>query len=588
MKPALNFSRLDFIIAAFALFACCTASAFADTPDLILHSGKIITVDKAFSIKEAIAVKDGSILAVGTSADILKLQGNTTKVIDLKGKTVLPGLMDSHTHPVGAAMHEYDHDIPDMQSIADVLAYVKARTKVLEKGEWVFISQVFITRLAERRYPTREELDSAAPENPVVFRTGPDASLNSLAMKLSGIDKDFKDPAGGEGKAERDEKGEPTGILRNLGGAIKYQSPKSGKTAGQQDRYRRVLDLFKDYNAVGLTSIADRDCGKGNIDLYQKMLDNGDLPLRVGSSRSLGTGGNPDAIRFHIKTIAEEPQAPGKPGRSDMLKIVGLKIYLDGGMLTGSARMRQPWGLSKIYSIDDPNYKGVFRTVPEKLAPIIAEAVEHKLQFTAHSVGDGAVHALIEAYEEVNKTKPVRETRPCITHCNFMSAEAIERMKKIGIVADIQPAWLYLDAATLNKQFGDERLRYFQPLKSLFESGVTVGGGSDHMQKIGSLRSVNPYNPWLGMWITIARKPRNYEGVFHAEESLSREQAIRFYTINNAYLLFNDDITGSLEKGKRADLIIIDRDILTCKVDDIKDTQVQATYLEGKVVYEKK
>ena len=586
MMPA-HFLPRRFLLAAVVLLVF-IPHLHAQTADLILHSGKIVTVDKDFSIREAIAVKDGRILAVGSSADILKLRGNTTQVIDLQGKTMLPGLMDSHTHPVGAAMHEYDHDIPDMQTIADVLAYVKARTKVLEKGEWIYISQVFITRLAERRYPTRVELDSVSPEHPVVFRTGPDASCNSLALKLSGIDKDFKDPENGEGKVERDENGEPTGILRNLGGAIKYKSPKSGKSPGEQDRYHRVLRLFRDYTSVGLTSIADRAAGKGDVELYQKMLDNGDLPLRIAASRSLGTGGNPDAIRFHIKSIAQEPHSPGQPKHSDRVKTVGVKIFLDGGMLTGSARMRQPWGRSKIYSIDDPNYKGVFRTEPEKLVPIISEAVEHKLQFTAHSVGDGAVHALIDAYEEVGKTKPVKETRPCITHSNFMSAEAIAKMKQVGIVADIQPAWLYLDAATLNKQFGDERLAYFQPLKSIFESGVVAGGGSDHMQKIGSLRSVNPYNPLLGMWITITRQPRNYEGQFHKEQSLTREQAIRFYTINNAYLLFSDDITGSMEKGKRADMIIIDRDVLTCDVDDIRDTQVLTTYLEGKVVYEKR
>ena len=262
--------------------------------------------------------------------------------------------------------------------------------------------------------------------------------------------------------------------------------------------------------------------------------------------------------------------------------------YLDGGMLTGSARMLKPWGVSKIYAIDDPNYQGVFRTAPEKLAPIVETAVENGLQFTAHSVGDGAVHALIDAYEKASEKQPASKTRCCITHSNFMSAQAIERMAKLGIVADIQPAWLYLDAATLHAQFGLERLRYFQPLKSCFEKGVIVGGGSDHMQKIGSLRSINPYNPWLGMWTTIARSPRHFQGAFHPEEALSREQAIRYYTINNAYITFREHVTGSLEKGKLADLIVIDRDILTCKVDDIRDTQVIRTYLQGKLVHEPK
>ena len=222
---------------------------------------------------------------------------------------------------------------------------------------------------------------------------------------------------------------------------------------------------------------------------------------------------------------------------------------------------------------------------PDKLNAIVKTTVEEGLQFTAHSVGDGAVHTLLAAYEEANRATPVRPTRSCITHCNFMSAEAIAQMAKLGVVADIQPAWLYLDARTLSAQFGNERLRYFQPLKSIFVSGVIAGGGSDHMQKIGSLRSINPYNPFLGMGTTQTRTARWFEGPLHPEEALTREQALRFYTINNAYILGLDDEVGSLEAGKLADLVVLDRDLLSCPLEDIKGTQVVATYLGGKQVY---
>src|SRR5262249_37588203 len=207
------------------------------------------------------------------------------------------------------------------------------------------------------------------------------------------------------------------------------------------------------------------------------------------------------------------------------------------------------------------------------------------LQFTAHSVGDGAVHTLLDVYEEVNATTPIRETRPCITHSNFMSREAVEALRRLGVLVDIQPAWLYLDTRTLVKQFGYDRLRYFQPLKSIFEAGGIAGGGSDHMQKIRSLRSINPYNPFLGMWVTITRKARWYDGSLHPEEALTREQALRFYTSNNAYILFREDQVGSLEPGKFADCAVLDRDILSCPVDEIPQTQVLATYLAGKRVF---
>jgi predicted amidohydrolase YtcJ len=166
-----------------------------------------------------------------------------------------------------------------------------------------------------------------------------------------------------------------------------------------------------------------------------------------------------------------------------------------------------------------------------------------------------------------------------------MSREAIEKAARLGAVVDIQPAWLYLDTRTLVAQFGYERLRYFQPLASLFAAGVIAGGGSYHMQKIGSLRSINPYNPFLAMWVAITRSAKGYSEHLHPEEALTRAQALRFYTINNAHLLFLEDRIGSLEEGKQADFVIVDRDLVTCPVDDIQGTQALATYLDGKRIY---
>src|SRR5205085_8789455 len=191
--------------------------------------------------------------------------------LDLGGKTVLPGLIDSHVHPGTAAMTEFDHPVPQMESMADVLDYVRARAKALGEGKWIEVQQVFITRLDEQRYPTREELDRNAPNSPVVFSTGPDASLNSLALKLSGIDKDFKVTDGGPGYAEKDATGEPTGILR---GCTRYvKSEPTGRRPSEEDRYRRTIELFKDYNAAGLTCVCDRAAEPDDIARYRKMRD---------------------------------------------------------------------------------------------------------------------------------------------------------------------------------------------------------------------------------------------------------------------------------------------------------------------------
>jgi predicted amidohydrolase YtcJ len=342
------------------------------------------------------------------------------------------------------------------------------------------------------------------------------------------------------------------------------------------------VQLFRDYNSVGLTCVADRNGSPEAIAEYQHLKSDGRLGVRMMISHAVNGGGRLDSVQEDIRSIAHHPLRKEDP----WLRIVGIKCFLDGGMLTGSAYMRQPWGLSDIYLIRDPQYRGVLMIDPEKLNAIVKTTVEAGLQFTAHSVGDGAIHTLLAAYEEANKTTPVRPTRGCITHCNFMSREAVEQMAHLGVVADIQPAWLYLDARTLTAQFGNDRLRYFQPLKTLFERGVVVGGGSDHMQKIGSLRSINPYNPFLGMWTTITRRAKWFEGQLHPEEALTREQAIRFYTTNNAYIVFLDDQIGSLEPGKLADLIVLDRDLLTCPIDDIKDAKVTATYVGGKQIFQ--
>jgi predicted amidohydrolase YtcJ len=559
-----------------------TATLVWAAPSLILHNAKIVTVDPSFSIHQAMAISDTTITALGSDADILKLKGPQTQVIDLQHRMVLPGLMDSHVHPTGASLTEFDHTLPDFETINDVLAYIRARAKTLKAGDWIELQQVFITRLREQRYPTRAELDEAAPKNPVLFRTGPDASLNTLALEASKIDRNFKVSDGGAGFIEKDPKtGEPTGILRNCTRFVKVNSPL--RKPSETERRERLLALLKDYSSVGLTTICDRDASVAGVALYKELRERGELPVRVNLSMDVPYIGSLEKIQERIREIAADPLFKQ---RDDWLRIIGTKTFLDGGMLTGSAYMRQPWGVSAMYGITDPEYRGVLFIPKERLTAMVRTVAENGLQFTAHSVGDGAVHTLLDVYDDLNTKLPLRATRPCITHANFQSREAVEMAARLGVMLDIQPAWLYLDTRTLAKQFGYDRLAYFQPLKSLFERGVMVGGGSDHMQKIGSLRSNNPYNPFLGMATAITRRARWYEGVLHPEQALSRQEAIRFYTINNSHLLFQEKRTGSLQPGKLADLIVLDRDLLTCPEKDIASAQVLRTYVGGKLVHE--
>jgi predicted amidohydrolase YtcJ len=572
-------SPFPILVASLAVSLLCSAADAQAAPSMILHHGRIVTVDGPFSIAEAIAVTGDRISAVGNNADVLPLADGSTEVVDLKGAMVLPGLMDSHSHPVGAATTEFDHPIPDIGDIASLLSYINERTRVVPDGSIIGINQVFITRLREQRYPTREELDRVAPRHPVVFRTGPDTMLNSLALKMAGIDSKFVLPEGSPGRVERDGDGNPTGLVRSF--SPKIDAPAPRKNPNEDETLDLVRKLFYDYNSAGFATIADRGASKGNISVYSKLRDTNSLSVRLRLSHTFSTGARWRSTELAIEEIAAHPLC--KP--DTMLQIIGTKVWLDGGMLTGSAFMEKPWGVSQIYGISDPSYRGVQQIPTETLVRMVRTVAGKGLQFTAHSVGDGAVATLLAAYEEAGRELPLRKTRPCITHCNFISPESIAKAAQLGAVIDLQPIWFHLDGATLLKQFGLERLSRFQPLRALFDAGVPVGGGSDHMQKIGSLRSINPYNPWLGMWIAVARKCRSMDAPLHAEGGLSRTEAIQLYTINNARVLLLDKETGSLEPGKLADMILVDRDVLDCPLEKLADTRVLKTWLGGRTVF---
>jgi hypothetical protein len=404
--------------------------------------------------------------------------------------------------------------------------------------------------------------------------------MATVALKLSSIDKNYKVPEGVPCRIERNpESREPTGMLRNCSAVIKSQPAE--KQRSREDFLARTKMLLADYNSVGITSIVDGDTSDAQVEIFQQLRARGELSCRTFLVLQVEASDPFDQIVARIHSAAQSPLHP----YDSLLWLRGIKSYLDGGMLTGSAYMLQPWGISKVYSITDLTYRGMRYIEPDPLYKLARLALENGFQFTVHAVGDGAVQEIMEAYERVNKDFPVRDDRPCITHANFMSADIIRKMRELGVVANLQPDWLYLDGATLEKQFGDERLAYFQPYKTLFDEGVMVGGGSDHMQKIGSLRSINPYNPFLGMWITLTRQPRWTDQPLHPEQRITREQAIRLYTLNNAYLTFEEKQKGSLEANKLADFIVLDKDILTCPLEEVKDLQVEQTYLGGRLIY---
>jgi predicted amidohydrolase YtcJ len=573
------------LIAGALLLASVADLAAEEPADFIVHNAKAVTLDAKSSIAEAIAVRGGKITAVGTSADVMRQKGERTRVMDAGGKTLLPGLHDSHVHPTGAALSEAGDPIPNLRSIPEVLGYIKKRAAETPEGKWIVIRYAFPTRLKEARFPTKRELDEAAPRHPVLYHAGPAGIANSMALKVSGVTRDTKSPPAGQ-VVKDPATGEPTGMLRNAYGVLKGV-PGTGDTVSAEKKRAAVKRLFALYNEQGLTSISDRNAGRGDLDLYLSLRKADELTVRINVARSFASTGSREEIARRFDDLPGKDNRGGPTGvGDDWVRIGPIKLFLDGGMLNGSAYMRKPWPRGETYQIAEDDYRGLLFIQPEQLQVICEEGAKRKWAITAHCAGEGAMDVLLDAYEFTNRLTPIRDLRFSITHANFPSALNLERCKRLGVLADIQPAWLYKDTDTLLKVLGPERMRWFQPYKSWMEH-TTIGGGSDHMLRYDPLDSTNPWSPWLGIWVAVTRK---YErgGALEPTEALSREQALRLYTINNAYLGREEKVKGTLETGKLADFIVIDRDVLACQVEEIKDTKVLFTVVGGKVVFERK
>jgi predicted amidohydrolase YtcJ len=558
-------------------------SAFADA-DFIVHHAKVVTVDAKFSIAEAVAIGDGKIVVVGSNGEVLKLKGPKTRVIDAGGKMVLPGLMDSHSHPVGASLSEWKEPLPDLKSLKEVFAYIRKKAEATLEGDWIVLRYAFPTRLEEARFPTKAELDMAAPKHPVLYNAGPASIVNSMALKVSGVTKDTPNPPAGE-VVKEPATDEPTGMIRNADSVLKG-IPVAGGEASPADRRSALKKLLHLYNERGITSVADRNGTRADLNLYRELHAAGELTVRMNVARAFSPAGTREQVGKRLDELPGNDKLGGPTGvGDDWVRVGPIKLFLDGGMLNGTAYMRQPWPKGPTYQVTQNDYRGLLFIPQEQLRMVVQEGVRRGWQMTAHTAGEGAMDELLDAYEFVNRSMPIKSQRLCITHANFPSKRNLERCKQLGVVADVQPAWLYKDGTTLLTVLGRERVRWFQPYRSWLEY-TTIGGGSDHMLRLDSLNSTNPWDPWLGMSVALHRTTERGTELF-PEEALTREQAIRFYTINNSYITHEEKAKGSLEVGKLGDLIVIDRNVLTCPATDVAKTQVLLTVIGGKVVFER-
>ena len=554
-----------------ALALACAPALLGADADLILHNGKIVTADGKFSVAQAVAVKDGRITAVGSNQQVLRERGARTEVVDLTGRTVLPGLIDSHVHPIGAGLSEYRRPVPNIDSFAAAQRFITEQAKTTPKGQWIVIPRTFPTRLAEMRMPTREVLD-VAKDHPVMFDASYVVIVNSMALKVSGIDRDTPNPPGGE--IVKDKNGEPNGILKNAQRLLK--GIRGADRFTEAERLDALDGMLKRYVAAGLTSVIDRAISLQDIALYEKLRKKGRLPLRVVLTW------RPDASGPTADLVKLVEQAPN-PGGDDWLKLGIFKLTLDGGMTIGTAFQRAPYGAfgAQLYGKTDPDDRGQLFIDAVKLRTVLGAAHAKGFSLTAHSQGGGAIDALLDAFEAIDRKLPIAPSRSHLMHASFQSPDALNRTKKLGVLADVQAAWLYLDGPALTKVFGEEGMKYFFPLRSYKEAGVVFAGGSDHMIGHDKNRATNPYNPFMGMWTSVTRKT-TAGTVVHPEQKISRADALRSYTINGAILAGAETVKGSIEPGKLADMVVIDRDYMTCPEDEIRAIEPLTVYINGK------
>ncbi len=548
----------------------------AANADLILYNGKIVTVDARFSIAQAVAIKGGRITAVGESKAVLAAErGPRTQRIDLQGGTVLPGLVDSHVHPLGAGLSEWRRPLPPLDSFAALQNFIRDQMKTTPKGSWIVVPRTFPTRLEELRMPTRELLD-VATEHPVMFDASYTVVVNSYALKLSGITAATPNPPNGE--IVKDVRGEPNGILKNAQSLLKDLHRQEGfSDAEKLEALEKMLRL---YLAAGLTAISDRAVTPADVALYEKLKAAGRLPVRTVLTWRIEASRPVEEL---IRQIRTSPYATGKG--DGWLKFGALKVTLDGGMTIGTAYQRQPYGAfsRQLYGHTDPKDRGQLFIAPDKLTRLVRAAHARGWQLTAHDQGGGAIDAFLDALEAADRDRPIAASRSHLMHASFQSREAIARAKKLGILVDAQSPWLHYDGPGLEKVFSYDGMRHFYPTRAYLDAGVIVAGGSDHMIGHDKNRAVNPYNPFLQMWIAVTRRTSR-GSLLYPEEAVTRQEALKMHTIWAAHMQFAEDQRGSLEPGKLADLVVIDRDFLTCPEDEIRSIEPQMVVLDGKIV----
>ena len=550
--------------------------AAASPADLVLLDGRIVTVDQRFSTASALAVRDGRFVAVGSNDDIRRHIGAGTRVIEGRGRTIVPGIIDTHVHALDVAAGEAVQPFRNLSSVADVQDWIRTEAARRPRGTWLWTPRTYPTRLREHRFPTRSELDRATTTHPVVVDCAYAFSLNSAALAAAGITRDTPQPPGGS--IVKDASGEPTGVLRNAGSLLARFGYKTG--APPLDALEQV---HRQYLAAGITSIIERGATLEGYYTYKALHAARRLLVRSTVTIRVPEAGESTAVERFIDGL------PVGFGEGDeWLKAGPLKLVADGGILIGTAFMRTPYGpgARELYALDNPEDRGFSTITPEQIRNAVAVIHRRGWQIVVHVTGDAGVDAVLDAIEAAQDQYPGSDRRHTLVHAYFVHPEVAARAARLGVLVDTQPAWYYKDADALATGLGRSRLAHFIGLQTWRKAGVGVAINTDHMLGLDRNEALNPFNPFLTIYTATTRKTES-DQVVSGDEAVSREEALRMMTSAAARFSFDEKDRGSIETGKFGDFVILDDHVMTVPAERLRTLQPAMTVIGGRIVFER-
>lgn len=533
--------------------------------DLVILNGKVLTIDDGNPLSEAIAIKGETIIAVGKNGKIKKLiENEKTKVIDAAGRLVIPGFNDAHVH-----FGPLDPDFIELRYTTDpsvITDKVKAQVEKSKPGEVIrgghWEHEMFITR----EWPSKKLIDGVSPNNPVLLKRADGHSMlvNSYVLKKSGITRDTPDPFGGQ--IQKDPRtGEPTGILKetaqNLVRLGDVKSERSPEETAEKE-WQGYLLAMKEARELGVTSI--QNAGSENFEAYEKLQWEGELTCRIDIGKPLT--GNP-AILSKYKQLEEK-----YPDSGNWIRFGYLKAFIDGSMGSGTALMFEPYD-------DEPSTSGLAMWDYAEFEDMVLTADRMGFQIGVHAIGDKGNNWLLNAFEKARDVNGKRDSRHRDEHTQTLQESDIPRFAQLGVIPSMQPAHCISDKKFYEKRIGTERSKGAYAWRSLLDAGSILAFGTDYQ--------VEPLNPIEGLYAAVTRKERRGEegeGWF-PKQKLTMEEAIKYYTWGSAYAQFMEDRKGIIKPDYLADLVIVDRDLLTIPENEIMGTKVDYTIVGGKVVY---